>query len=399
MPRIRKQTVADPDAYFAALKEKNIQGYSKQRRGNTETEEYQENKPRRTTKGSSSSRWRQLLAIAIVTILSIGGVFKLITTCIEFFSANFKNIPLDDSLLLKEIMFGGKPWLIYCTDQNVSKDAFSSLKPLRHSVSSYTKFGRIACHEPLPSGKTIMKRFSLPNYAIGFVVANAVKPQPLTLTEISSKETFVKFIKANTKPRIVTITDSFQLETRCSSSKSACLIVGQKQKDESYFKKEFLPPYISNTRRLKVFYLNLNKYKLTFSSVSSDPLKRNLPIKDGKFPFQAICLVNLSNPESPGTTRNIAAKAYRGDRHFTADFKRFLKSCQDYSEGKKDFVFLKRFPYVSKRVPRKQTHTTTPTTNEKTTSDFNEMETPRKPDTFDIFDMEEAEDVEEVVEM
>lgn len=98
--------------------------------------------------------------------------------------ASIPTVRLDDAAQLKQVFFGGDPWLLQCMNENATINPYFVGAAKKASVDGSVRFGYIDCSGKLPSNKTFFQRFKLPpqNFTaapIGYLFANGDAPEKI----------------------------------------------------------------------------------------------------------------------------------------------------------------------------------------------------------------------------
>lgn len=136
------------------------------------------------------------------------------------------DVSKDSAEKLKEIFFGGMPWLIICADSGgVKTDVLKG-------VYDITSVATMNCSLPLPSsGVSSYERFQLTRSsksATVFFVANGDKPKQVKSDLLTDNEKLLKFLKGSApmKP-LVTLKTTEDLSNFCTSHKYCALFLAE----------------------------------------------------------------------------------------------------------------------------------------------------------------------------
>jgi len=89
---------------------------------------------------------------------------------------------------LKEVLFGGRPWILYCDDRKGLRDHYvhhmhlpAVFEESASQLKGIASFGKLDCWQRTASGKTLAHRFDFPKPPVMFAVANGDPPMVLDL--------------------------------------------------------------------------------------------------------------------------------------------------------------------------------------------------------------------------
>ena len=255
---------------------------------------------------SEEKRRRKFLSRFFTAMFVIPGFFGALITIWGYFSPPFTTISLDDSVQLKNVFFGGNPWLLTCEPYK-GQEVNSIFSGLSSLGSGQYKLGVINCELPMPaSGKTIIERFKLnkqKKYSrnnLAFTVANGGKPKVVpsfyfsALNQQNNKKkkkkkkqldtgTLIKnldeYVTKKVSVRYGKVINGAQLTKQCLSKGSAGIVLVE---GEPSLTTTSTIERLAQTYRT-VWFCVVDRTKYSFSLEKKFPqLKENMEDGDGK---------------------------------------------------------------------------------------------------------------------
>lgn len=164
------------------------------------------------------------LVVAIVgVVLSLGGVppayvprlpLSLQRAILDMLmSTHVEQLSVAQPDALKEVLFGGEPWLVHCSRTGIVLPAYMKSPRYLGNIPDL-RFGLLDCEEPLPSGKSTRERFKLGSSAI-FTTANGNGPRPLPAAALNSAYALAAYVRTAVALPIVEVTTDEQLAAGC----------------------------------------------------------------------------------------------------------------------------------------------------------------------------------------
>ncbi|KAL3923474.1 MAG: hypothetical protein SGPRY_004210 [Prymnesium sp.] len=175
--------------------------------------------------GKEKLSFTHVLTLALVGALLIvtgGGVYT-------YMASRSVRLSVDDAAALKDVFLSGQPWLVECTAGSPSDVMYKA--ETRHAAPIKTAL--LDCGKKLPSGKTTIERFKLKTPGKGpFIIAVSNLELPVTAgwlpailyDAVASPSALVKWSAAVTKPKVLSISMSSQLDKSCLKKKW-CVVV------------------------------------------------------------------------------------------------------------------------------------------------------------------------------
>mmetsp|Transcript_76481 Transcript_76481/g.212431 ORF Transcript_76481/g.212431 Transcript_76481/m.212431 type:complete len:443 (+) Transcript_76481:66-1394(+) len=137
------------------------------------------------------------------------------------------NVDLRDEGWVKEVFFGGKPWVVHCLDKraSVKQDVPDVFVEAAFELRSMATFGTVYCWERLPSGRTLAQRFNLPKPPVTFAVANGDPPLPLDMKGVVRPRQLQRKAGLYLTAQVTEVDGLARFKALCSK-RGSCLVVG-----------------------------------------------------------------------------------------------------------------------------------------------------------------------------
>lgn len=243
---------------------------------------------------------------------------------------------------LKEVLFGGRPWVIYCDDKS-SKKRVPPPAVFQESavqLKGMATFGTLDCWERTSSGKTLAHRFDFPAPPVMFAVANGDFPKVVDLEGLAKPWQLRRKVLSHLAATVTRIDKPETFKSVCSSRR-ACLIVGFKTAPMLAETLGLIQPLLEEHRGVRAVSVDTSvwKVKLDDKLAATKPKK-----KDGQRErSDMLCVARSSGKQSRG-----AFFRYSGDAAPTSeDLEVFLDRC---AKGK-NLVPMSGIPQISLRPP------------------------------------------------
>jgi len=253
---------------------------------------------------AEKASWKKQVGGAVAIVFMCGaGLFQFVMTIMDFIAGTgITDLDARDTATLKQVLFGGEPWLVYCVNnetvnQRLPKVLEDSAKTLSGSLG--LKTGVLKCWDPTESGRSIAQRFKLKlSPPLTFVVANANKPRVVNMVGVSKAEDLEKKLKPALKVDVSKISTLKSWSSQCTSRR-ACVVVGHKwpaQKDAAV---TLLRPLLERHRSVKVVTLDTSFWQLKLD----DPVMATRPAKEkGQKSADVLCLARREGNFSSNET-------------------------------------------------------------------------------------------------
>uniref|UniRef100_A0A0G4IEN4 Thioredoxin domain-containing protein n=1 Tax=Chromera velia CCMP2878 TaxID=1169474 RepID=A0A0G4IEN4_9ALVE len=226
-------------------------------------------KGRRHSREDEGISKRTQITIGVVMLsLVCGGLFQLVFKIYDALYGGFRSFPLDNPEGLKELMYGGPPWLVHCSYKNSPYKQINPVldKAARELIGEGIKAATVECDGKLPSGKIFLERFKLPAHTSAFVVANGDKPKPLSGADMADTKAVASFVKSKIKPRISNIQQPGDFPKACLSKKR-CLVLAHKSKKLPTDLSSDLVPIMEKYRGVRVVSVDTTRFKVKLDEV------------------------------------------------------------------------------------------------------------------------------------
>lgn len=145
-----------------------------------------------------------------------------------FSAATIENLSVDDPEKIKEVFFGGEPWVVSCYEKNDKVLSFyqeASNKLQRHNV----RMAVVNCKDTLPSGKTIKERMGMvgkTNMKLGrriFFAGNGHKLKEYPKTGSKTTDALVDWSLKLAQLRVYQPATAKQFATACVAKKTCAV--------------------------------------------------------------------------------------------------------------------------------------------------------------------------------
>jgi hypothetical protein len=242
---------------------------------------------------SAEKSRKKFLSRFFVAMFVIPGFFGAVITIWGFLAPPYTTIALDNQQQLKEVFFGGFPWLIACAPYKGQpvNPIFAGVSS--HLVAGSFKMGIIDCDQPMPSGKTVIERFKLQKQkkynrnGLSFTVANGGKPKIVPGFYMQSKKggnlheqskQLNSYVTKTVAVKYGNVKNGAQLTKQClSKSKSALVLV---EGDASVATKSKIERLAQKHRTL--WFCVVDHTKFVFSLDKKFPDVLGTPIDEGE---------------------------------------------------------------------------------------------------------------------
>eukprot|EP00971_Amphidinium_carterae_P307929 6119573-Amphidinium_carterae.1 len=212
-----------------------------------------------------------------------------------------------DSEHLKDVLFGGDPWLIYCTDNSTRVKGAPLPMTMEKALQPHhvpqaveearfplgqthgVQVGLLACWETLESGRSVAERFNLPpSPPLLFLAASGEPPKTIDLRGLRKGEDLVEKVVPLLKVATGRIENMKQWQSLCTSRR-ACVVIGHKTKAQRDSALAVFRPLLESNRRVKVVTLDTSLWRLKLD----DALMEARPGKAGR--ASVICLARSTD--------------------------------------------------------------------------------------------------------
>lgn len=297
--------------------------------------------------------WKQRLTIAAVIFVVIAGIFQAIYRAYLDLNFGFRNIDTSDTERLKEVMFGGSPWIVLCRwPENKKWKVPEILNNHRQELMKYGSLGSLDCSASLPSGMKFSERFRIPSNTEAMVITNGKPPRILNVWAMKNWENLSSFLQRNTKVDVRSIEENISFTKYCLFPPgSRCLIFTRKGGFTPETKSRVIAGTIGKkgkTRKLNVVTIDTGKYELQ---------GMNPGRSSGAFYATTVeCIGNISPAPSPEAKKKkdvskdtFIVTRYKGAFKDSQALSEFADKCISAVKGSKGFWRLPKAPVIRRR--------------------------------------------------
>jgi len=233
------------------------------------------------------------------------GFFQFAETVYSFVVGDgITYLDVQDTARVKQVLFSGEPWLIYCVNNETRNQRMPSV--LEESArglysSTSTQVGVLACWDKTQSGRSVAQRFKLrQSPPLSFLVANGNSPRVVNLAGVSKQEDLEKKIKPATEIKTTRIGTLKDFSKQCTSRRS-CTVLGHKNAAQRDTALGMIKPLIESHRAMRVVTLDTSFWQLKLD----DALLKARPPKPPKGSGRAdvVCFTRDDGDENSTTHR------------------------------------------------------------------------------------------------
>jgi|Transcript_83025 hypothetical protein len=312
---------------------------------------------RRRSKGKEPKvTWRQKApGIAALVFMFGVSIMSFLSTIFGAITGNgITFLKVQDTAKLKEVLFSGEPWLVYCVNnetqsQRLPKVLEDSAWDLNRNIG--LRVGVLDCWEKTDSGRSIAQRFKLRSSPpLTFLVANGNKPRPMGLQGVSKAED----IEKKAKPALVLEPyriDSLKKWPSLCTSRRACIVIGHKNTAQRDAALNVIKPLMESNRALKIVTLDTSFWAL---KLDDGVLKTRPKQEKGSYRADVLCLARNEIPKEGNGTHSGAFLQDLDSRSAS----QFLADCGQRS----DLVKIGVPPKIKARPSKPKTVTVPPRT-------------------------------------
>jgi len=237
---------------------------------------------------ANKGNWKKRIGGMVALIVLFGaGMFQFVSTVLwAVRGSGIVSIDVSNTAQVKDILFGGEPWLIYCVNNETSSHRLpqileDSARGLYSSIGLNT--GVMGCWDKTESGRSVAERFNLNRKPpLSFVVANGNKPRQLNLVGVSQMEDLEKRAKPALELRTYKIDTLKKWPSLCTSRK-ACIVIGHKQLAFRDHALNLFRPLQKSHRAVKIVTLDTSFWQV---KLDDEFLKR----RSGRKVGEVLCL-------------------------------------------------------------------------------------------------------------
>jgi len=248
-------------------------------------------KKRSADKGEKVSIKKKIGAVVAIVFMCGVGLFQFFEAVFGALSGDgITVLDVQDTAKLKDVLFGGEPWLVYCVNnqtqnQRLPKVLEDSARTLSRNIGLHV--GVLNCWDPTESGRSVAQRFKFREKPpLTFLVANGNKPRTMNLPGVTKAEEIEKKAKPALKLETHRIDSLKRWPTHCTSRRT-CVVIGHKQVSQRDSALKIIRPLMESHRSLSVVTLDTSFWSL---KLDEEVLKRRPPQVKGSYRADVLCL-------------------------------------------------------------------------------------------------------------
>jgi len=270
-------------------------------------------------------------------------------------SSHVLHVDIHDEAWIKEVFFGGQPWILHClnSDSSVSQEVPDVIVESAYELRSFATFGTVSCWERLASSqKTLAQRFGLPKPPVALAVANGDPPVVLDLSAVVRPSDLKDLAASHLKVKITHISGLSSFKALCTK-RSACLVIGYRAAKTLRAASKALAPFLGERRALRTVALDTSVWTFRLD----DRLVRKRPVV-GSDRADILCIAKgeapppLANKRLARDSPIVSARdGSRGGSWFPAGefFPKAVAAFMQRCEEGKDLLPLLDIPWISHR--------------------------------------------------
>lgn len=312
----------------------------------------------RARRGEEKVSWRKKAAgIGAILFLCGAGLMQAILSVAKIASGSNVHGPFDplDTAKMKDVLFGGDPWVVYCVDNVTVNQRLPKFleegAELLHSEG--VKLAVIPCWEKMASGKTLADRFKFrPKPPVMFSVVNGDSPKLLNVGTMGEGKDLLKQVDMKKmKPRISPV-QKLKAWTGSCTSRRACVVLGYKKMPALDAAKKVMEPLLPEFRSMRVVSVDTSFWQVKLE----DNLLAVRPQTEGKKKdrVEVFCLAR-------GEGNSTFGGFYHEDELSAGGLRSFMNSCKNAgTELPEQFVETKGSPKIMARPTKPKVVTPEP---------------------------------------
>jgi len=255
-------------------------------------------------------------------------------------SRDVVRVDVRDSDWLKEVFFGGKPWVIHCDDSQAGRVGSLPrvLKESAMQLKGLATYGVLDCWERTSSGKTLAHRFNFPKPPVAFAVANGDPPVVIDLDGVSKPWQLRRKVLPHLQVSVARINGPEEFKLFCSSRR-ACMMVSFKVATQLAYVLSLLTPLLEEKRGVRAVSVDTSvwKVKLPAALAATKPKRRQNQTSHADL----VCITRSGNQSRRGAFFRAAGEALLSNESISA----FLDQCD---QGRR-LVSIREPPHISLR--------------------------------------------------
>eukprot|EP00971_Amphidinium_carterae_P193981 3848841-Amphidinium_carterae.1 len=233
-------------------------------------------------KDEEQASWRTKAAgISAIAFMCGVGFLSAASSIMGFVMGNgVVTLDVRDSAQLKNVLFGGEPWLVYCVNnQTVTHRLPRVLEDATYGLKRDlgVQVGVLACWDKTESGRSVAKRFKLKSSPpLMFLIANGNSPRTIDLVGLSKPEDMHKKVKPGLKVESGRVDTLKKWSTLCTSRR-ACVVIGHQNSAQRDTALNVFRPLLTQHRGVKVVTLDTSFWRLKLDEdfLETRPAKSN----------------------------------------------------------------------------------------------------------------------------
>jgi len=194
---------------------------------------------------------------------------------------------------LKEVLFGGEPWVLHCVDGRASEPPEQQLPAIFQEAAvqlkSLASFGLLDCWQRTASGKTLAHRFDFPKPPVTFAVANGDPPALVDVQGMAKPWQLRRKLQGLVQASVARIGDPKSFKSFCTSRR-ACLVVGFKAARTLASAMRLLNPVLEHHRGVRAVAVDTSVWKVQLDK----SLAATKPKRKGKQPKEQAEMLCIS---------------------------------------------------------------------------------------------------------
>eukprot|EP00933_Yihiella_yeosuensis_P041046 TRINITY_DN35493_c0_g1_i1.p1 TRINITY_DN35493_c0_g1~~TRINITY_DN35493_c0_g1_i1.p1 ORF type:complete len:489 (+),score=117.96 TRINITY_DN35493_c0_g1_i1:47-1513(+) len=214
-------------------------------------------------------------------------------------------IDAQNSGWLREVMFGGQPWIVHCMNyrSSVKVEPPEVFSEAAQEFTSLASFGLVDCWERLPSGKTLAQRFNFPKPPVAFAVANGDPPVVIDLQGMSKPWQLKRKAAPALAASVERIASPESFKSYCTN-RQACVVISFRTAKQLGDVLEVINPVLQKQRGVRAVSVDSSVWKLKLDERLMATRKQK-PGSGGKNKTHAdlVCLgrrdATVPKPKSP----------------------------------------------------------------------------------------------------
>jgi len=246
---------------------------------------------------------------------------------------------------VKEVFFGGEPWIVHCIDakdgKHPNQQVLTVFQEAAVELKSLANFGVIDCWQRTASGKTLAHRFNLPKPPVAFAVANGDPPEVVDIEGVTKPWQLRRKLQSTLQATVTRIDGPKSFKALCTSRR-ACLVVGFKTANALSGAMQVLSPLLAKQRGVRAVAVDTSVWKVQLDK----SLTATKPKKTGNRTEKAeiLCIARRSS----GSAWSGAFMRAHEEMLATNVVAPFLERCH---KGSKNLLAISSAPRIELRPP------------------------------------------------